>query len=79
MWPIYLIDTKGKNIEVKLKSGDMLLYSGCELEHWRNIFKGKYCSQVFLHYNEQNKKNKVNKFDNRAHLGLPSWFKGKKL
>ena len=57
----------------------MLLYSGCELEHWRNPFKGNYCSQVFLHYNEQNKKNKVNKFDNRVHLGLPSWFKGKKL
>ena len=38
---------KGKNIEVKLKSGDMLLYSDCELEHWRNIFKGKYCSQFF--------------------------------
>ena len=79
MWPIYLIDTKGKNIEVKLKSGDMLLYSGCELEHWRNVFKGRYCSQVFLHYNTQNRKNKINKFDSRIHLGLPSWFKGKKL
>ena len=79
MWPIYLIDTKGKNIEVKLKPGDMLLYSGCELEHWRNVFKGRYCSQVFLHYNTQNRKNKINKFDSRIHLGLPSWFKGKKL
>ena len=56
MWPIYLTDKKGKNIEVKLKPGDMLLYSGCELEHWRNAFKGNYCSQVFLHYNIQSKK-----------------------
>ena len=55
MWPIYLTDKKGKDIEVKLKPGDMLLYSGCELEHWRNPFKGNYCSQVFLHYNIQSK------------------------
>ena len=26
----------------------MLVYSGCELEHWRNKFKGKDCAQVFL-------------------------------
>tara|TARA_R110002012_G_scaffold164576_1_gene326972 strand:+ start:30 stop:644 length:615 start_codon:yes stop_codon:yes gene_type:complete len=79
MWPIYLTDKKGKDIEVKLKPGDMLLYSGCELEHWRNPFKGNYCSQVFLHYNIQSKKNKIRKFDQRTHLGLPKWFKGKKL
>ena len=79
MWPIYLTDKKGKDIEVKLKPGDMLLYSGCELEHWRNPFKGNYCSQVFLHYNIQSKKNKIRKFDQRTHLGLPRWFKGKKI
>ena len=79
MWSIYLTDKKGKDVEVKLKPGDMLLYSGCELEHWRNPFKGNYCSQVFLHYNIQSKKNKIRKFDQRTHLGLPKWFKGKKL
>ena len=54
----------------------MLVYSGCELEHWREKFKGKECVQVFLHYN--NKKTpgaKDNMFDKRPHLGLPSWFK----
>ena len=40
MWPIYLTDIKGKEIEVKLSPGDMLLYAGCEIEHWRNEFKG---------------------------------------
>ena len=79
MWSIYLTDKKGKDVEVKLKPGDMLLYSGCELEHWRNPFKGNYCSQVFLHYNIQSKKNKIRKFDQRTHLGLPRWFKGKKI
>jgi hypothetical protein len=78
-WPIYL-EPSGKEglkgIKVDLKPGDMLVYSGCELEHWRNKFKGKECIQVFLHYN--NKKTpgaKDNMFDKRPHLGLPSWFK----
>jgi hypothetical protein len=65
-----------KGIRVDLEQGDMLVYSGCELEHWRTKFKGKECIQVFLHYN--NKKTKgsgQNLFDKRPHLGLPSWFK----
>ena len=32
----------------------MLVYSGCELEHWREPFKGDNCGQVFLHYNHVN-------------------------
>ena len=34
-----------------LEVGDMLVYSGCELEHWREPFEGDSCGQVFLHYN----------------------------
>jgi hypothetical protein len=80
MWPIYLKDTKGKEIEVKLKPTDMLIYSGCELEHWRNQFEGDECIQVFLHYNDISGKNaEENKYDTRPHLGLPTWFKGKKI
>ena len=78
-WDLYL-EPSGqegkKGIKVNLEQGDMLVYSGCELEHWREKFKGKSCGQVFLHYN--NKKTKgsgQNLFDKRPHLGLPSWFK----
>ena len=68
--------TKDKGIKVDLKPGDMLVYSGCELEHWRNKFKGKECIQVFLHYNNRKTPGaKENMFDKRPHLGLPSWFK----
>ena len=80
MWPIYLKDTKGKEIELKLKPTDMLIYSGCELEHWRNQFEGDECIQVFLHYNDISGRNaEENRYDNRLHLGLPTWFKGKKI
>jgi hypothetical protein len=65
-----------KGIKVKLNPGDMLVYRGCELEHWRNKFKGKECIQVFLHYNDcKTLGSKDNMFDKRIHLGLPSWFK----
>jgi len=78
-WALYLEPSgkKGlKGIKVDLKPGDMLVYSGCELEHWRNKFKGKECIQVFLHYNNRKTPGaKENMFDKRPHLGLPSWFK----
>tara|TARA_R110000824_G_scaffold155374_1_gene328112 strand:- start:13 stop:636 length:624 start_codon:yes stop_codon:yes gene_type:complete len=78
-WPIYLEpsgEISKKGIKVNLKPGDMLVYSGCELEHWREKFKGKNCAQVFLHYNNRKTPGaKDNMFDKRLHLGLPSWFK----
>ena len=68
--------SQAKGIKVDLKPGDMLVYSGCELEHWREKFKGKECIQVFLHYNNRKTPGaKDNMFDKRPHLGLPSWFK----
>jgi len=90
-WPIYLSpnqnvgapdgkkitsSSKAKGIKVDLKPGDMLIYRGVELEHWREKFKGKECVQVFLHYNNRKTAGaKNNMFDKRPHLGLPSWFK----
>ena len=72
----YYQPTKSKGIKVDLKQGDMLVYRGCELEHWREKIKGKGCTQVFLHYNNRKTPGaKDNMFDNRKHLGLPNWFK----
>ena len=77
-WDLYL-EPPGQDpsgIKVNLKPGDMLVYRGCELEHWREKFKGKMCGQVFLHYNNKKTRGaKENMFDKRPHLGLPAWFK----
>ena len=82
-WPIYLDPTGGDGkagIKITLAPGDMLIYSGCDLEHWREEFTGKNCGQVFLHYNKANSKTaKENALDKRPLLGLPVWFKGSKL
>ena len=81
-WDIYLEPSgkkEMKGIRVKLNSGDMLIYKGCEVEHWRNKFKGKQCVQAFLHYNNSKTPGaKENMFDKRPHLGLPSWFRKNK-
>ena len=83
LWSIYL-DPTGKQgqagIKINLEVGDMLIYSGCDLEHWREEFKGKNCGQVFLHYNKASSKTaKENYLDKRPLLGVPSWFQGVKL
>mgnify|MGYP003637942110 FL=1 len=91
LWPIHLEPKKNvgvaddkkitnvsnnKGVRVVLKPGDMLVYRGNELEHWREEFLGDHCVQVFLHYNDQKSKNaQQNVNDKRVHLGLPSWFK----
>ena len=70
------VPTTNKGIKVSLKPGDMLIYSGCELEHWREAFQGNNCAQVFLHYNQISSRGAIdNRFDGRPFLGLPSWFR----
>ena len=91
-WPIFIDGTGANNVideyknihkpnapagtKVLLEVGDMLVYSGCELEHWREPFDGNICGQVFLHYNHVNGPfAEKNKFDGRPMLGLPGFVK----
>ena len=48
-WPIYMNGT-----ELNLEPGDAAIYLGCEIEHWREPFKGDWHSQTFLHYVDKN-------------------------
>jgi hypothetical protein len=78
----YTAESGNRGSKIILKPGDMLVYKGMILEHWRETFLGEDCAQVFLHYNDTNStigNAKENIFDGRPHLGLPSYFKGMKL
>ena len=79
LWPIFIEPSGEENQEgekVILEPGDMLIYRGCDLEHWREPFTGENCAQVFLHYNDaSDEKAEENIFDGRPFLGLPAWFK----
>ena len=67
LWPIYL----EPDIKVELTPGDMLVYKGAEIAHWRHVFTGKECAQVFLHYT---RKGTGKKYDGRQFLCLPKIY-----
>ena len=78
-WPIYM-DLTGKEnqkgTEFNLKPGDMIIYRGDLLEHWREKFKGNSCVQIFLHYtNIKSEGAEDNIYDGKPCVGLPNYFK----
>jgi hypothetical protein len=77
-WPMFVGNKDGEEgtegIPIHMKPGDMIIYRGCNIEHWREPFIGMNHAQVFLHYNEyEGKYNILN--DGRPVLGLPPSFK----
>lgn len=48
-WPIF-IDKNDKHYPIILTPGDILVYKGQELPHWRNELSIDWYIQLFLHY-----------------------------
>ena len=82
-WELFIDPTGGTGKSGKailMEPGDLVMYRGCDLEHWREEFEGENCGQVFFHYNDTSAKEaNENKYDTRPFLGLPSEFKGIKV
>lgn len=64
-WPIYIAKPNGEEVKVSLKSGDAMLYLGCDADHWRETFQGSQYVQVFLHYVRSRGDRNYAFFDNR--------------
>lgn len=45
IWPIFFKETP-----VTLNIGDLAIYKGCDIEHWRPAFTGNWHVQMFIHY-----------------------------
>ena len=77
-WPMFVgpisgeEDTDGSPIH--MKPGDMLIYRGDAVEHWREPLWGNNHAQVFLHYNEKDGQYNI-PFDGRPLLGMPASFR----
>lgn len=69
IWPI-LFDEE-KEIPVALEQGEMAVYKGCEILHWRTAFKGQWHVQVFFHYVDANGPYKDHVRDGRSTFGVP--------
>jgi hypothetical protein len=63
-------EDKSDSIEIKLNPGDLCLYHGCDLYHWREPFTQKWYLQSFLHYVNAEGPYKNNLYDGRPYLGV---------
>lgn len=77
-WPIFFGDKSGrkntKGTPVQLTPGQLCLYKGTKIEHWREPFRGVDHAQVFLHWVEKDDKDESLYFDSRPMLGMNKDF-----
>jgi hypothetical protein len=64
-WPIFMAGKK-----ITLQPGDLAVYKGCEVEHWREPYTGTQQMQLFLHYVDANGIYRDHKFDKKPLLGM---------
>jgi hypothetical protein len=69
-WPLF-VEAAGQVVPIDLQAGDLLIYSGCDLPHWRDRFDGDYWIQVFLHYVRADGRYTQFRFDRRESIGAP--------
>lgn len=68
-WPLWL-ESLGRQRSITLGPGDMLVYKGREVPHWRERFGGGYWIQAFFHYVDADGPLASYKFDGRRGVGL---------
>jgi hypothetical protein len=69
LWPLWL-ESNGQPRSIMLQPGDMLLYKGRDLPHWREAFQGRYWIQAFFHYVDAAGELASYKFDGRTGVGV---------
>jgi hypothetical protein len=76
-WPLQI---KGVNT-IDLNYGDMLIFKGHTMEHWRDVFTGEWFVSAIFGYVDQNGPYAYQKFDQRKalghkHIGMLAWMLG---
>jgi hypothetical protein len=70
-WPLYM-----EGHPLVLSPGDLAIYRGCDLEHWRDEFKGgekTWHVQGFFHYVDANGPFAEFIYDERGSIGEKDW------
>ncbi len=77
-WPMFVGPKDGaegtKGMPIHMKPGDMLIYRGDVVEHWREPLWGLNHAQLFMHYNEKEGQYNI-MFDGRPLLGMEASFR----
>jgi hypothetical protein len=71
-WDIWFDNLKGDRFPIKLYPGDLIVYKGDILPHWRDAYEGQRQTQAFLHYVDKKGKYRDYKWDHRPYIGLPA-------
>ena len=74
-WDIFFETKTGKEVCLKMEPGDIAVYRGVELTHWREPYKGRKHIQAFLHYVDVNGPYSAFKYDTRPMLGMAAEMK----
>jgi hypothetical protein len=71
--PIYMCENEDESdaTALYLDPGDICIYSGCDLWHWRPPFENEWYLQSFLHYVDADGPFKDYIYDKRPNLGYP--------
>lgn len=69
-WAIWIKTPEGNTRCVTLNPGDAMVYLGCVAEHWRDIYRGEWYAQMFLHYVRSNGPCAYNYFDKERKSNL---------
>ena len=71
-WEIWFETLNGEHKAVKLWPGDLIVYKGDTLNHWRDAYQGQRQTQAFLHYVDKFGNYRDYKWDHRPYLGTAS-------
>lgn len=77
IWPIWAKHPEKHDnpIMIDLYPGDVMIYKGTEIYHWRDKFLGKSQYQLFMHFVDNDGKYADQLYDTRPYIGLPSTTK----
>lgn len=67
-WPLG-VESGGEARRVDLAPGDLLVYKGADLPHWRERLESRFWVQLFLHYVDARGAYTDYKFDGRGYIG----------
>ena len=71
-WPIYIEDINGHIEEISQAPGDIVIYDGNKLPHWRDPYKGNEHINAFMFYVRSDGNRSCLIYDTRPCLGLGS-------
>ena len=72
IWPIYMGAPTNDPRPIALGIGDIVVYRGIEVPHFRKAFNGRWHMQAFLHYVDAAGPYANRKYDGRPDVGTPA-------